>query len=57
MRKKKKLLTILLAVCLVAAMMPSMVFAANAKSDDIVVLYTNDVQDRKSTRLNSSHRL
>ena len=43
MRKKKKLLTILLAVCLVAAMMPSMVFAANAKSDDIVVLYTNDV--------------
>lgn len=43
MRNKKKLLTILLAVCLVAAMMPSMVFAANAKSDDIVVLYTNDV--------------
>ena len=43
MRKKKRLLTILLAVCLVAAMMPSMVFAANAKSDDIVVLYTNDV--------------
>lgn len=43
MRKNKKLLTILLAVCLVAAMMPSMVFAADAKSDDIVVLYTNDV--------------
>lgn len=43
MRKNKKLLTILLAVCLVVAMMPSMVFAANAKSDDIVVLYTNDV--------------
>ncbi|WP_419022420.1 bifunctional metallophosphatase/5'-nucleotidase [Emergencia sp.] len=43
MRKNKRLLTILLAVCLVVAMMPSMVFAANAKSDDIVVLYTNDV--------------
>ena len=43
MRKNKKLLTILLAVCLVVAMMPSMVFAATAKSDDIVVLYTNDV--------------
>lgn len=43
MRKNKRLLTILLAVCLVVTMMPSMVFAANAKSDDIVVLYTNDV--------------
>ena len=43
MRKNKRLLTILLAVCLVVAMMPSMIFAANAKSDDIVVLYTNDV--------------
>ena len=43
MRKNKRLLTILLTVCLVVAMMPSMVFAANAKSDDIVVLYTNDV--------------
>ena len=43
MRKNKKLLTVLLALCLVVAMMPSMVFAASAKSDDIVVLYTNDV--------------
>ena len=43
MRKKKKLLTILMAVCLTVAMMPSLAFAANAKSDDIVVLYTNDV--------------
>lgn len=43
MRKNKKLLTVLLALCLVVVMMPSMVFAASAKSDDIVVLYTNDV--------------
>lgn len=43
MRKGKKLLTVLLAICMVVVMIPSMAFAADAKSDDIVVLYTNDV--------------
>ncbi|MGN0659489.1 MAG: bifunctional metallophosphatase/5'-nucleotidase [Emergencia sp.] len=44
MKKTKKLLTVLLAFCMVIVMMPSMAFGAEeTKSDDIVILYTNDV--------------
>ena len=43
MKKSRKLLTVLLAFCMVVVMMPSMAFAAEAKSGDIVILYTNDV--------------
>lgn len=39
----KKLVAILLTVCMVLGMMTTMSLAADAKSDDIVVLYTNDV--------------
>lgn len=43
MKKTRKLLTVLLAFCMVVVMMPSMSFAAEAKSGDIVILHTNDV--------------
>lgn len=43
MNKCKKMLVTLLAVCMVFVMMPATSFAADVKSDDIVVLYTNDV--------------
>lgn len=43
MKKSKRLLAVLLSVCLIAVMMPSAAFAAEAKSGDIVILHTNDV--------------
>lgn len=46
MKKSKKFLTLLLSVCMVLVMMPSMAFAAEAdsvKADDIVIVHTNDV--------------
>ncbi len=43
MKKSRKLLTVLLAFCMVVVMMPTMAFAAEAKSGDIVILHTNDV--------------
>lgn len=38
----KKLIALLLAVCMVLGLMTT-VFAADEKSNDIVILYTNDV--------------
>ncbi len=43
MRKKKAILSVLLAVCLVAAMMPMSAYAAEDVSNDIVVIYTGDM--------------
>lgn len=43
MRKKKAILSILLALCLAAAMMPMSAYAAEDVSNDIVVIYTGDM--------------
>lgn len=44
MKKSRTFLTLLLSVCMVLAMMPSMAFAAATdKTDDIVIVHTNDV--------------
>ena len=45
----KKLIALLLAACLMLGLMTT-AFAADEKSNDIVILYTNDVHcaDRKS---------
>lgn len=49
MKKSKKFLTLLLSVCMVLVMMPSMAFAAEDTTDtapvsqDIVIVHTNDV--------------
>jgi len=47
----KKLVAILLTVCMVLGMMTTLSLAADAKSDDIVVLYTNDVHCALSDKL------
>ncbi|MEG1163523.1 MAG: bifunctional UDP-sugar hydrolase/5'-nucleotidase [Anaerovoracaceae bacterium] len=43
MKKRNKVLVLLLTICMVFVMIPSASFAADAKTGDIVVLYTNDV--------------
>lgn len=43
MRKKKAILSVLLALCLAAAMMPMSAYAAEDVSNDIVVIYTGDM--------------
>ena len=45
MKKGRKLLAVLLSLCIAAAMMPTAAFAAETaeKTDDIVILHTNDV--------------
>ena len=44
MKRIKKGLMILLALCLVVTMIPQTAFAANTASDDIVVLYTGNIR-------------
>ena len=43
MKKKSKALSVLLAICLIMAMMPVSAFAEETAADDIVILYTGDV--------------
>lgn len=43
MKKKSKALSVLLAICLITAMMPVSAFAEEIAADDIVILYTGDV--------------
>lgn len=43
MRKKKAILSVLLALCLAATMMPMSAYAAEDVSNDIVVIYTGDM--------------
>ena len=48
---KKKLLSLLLALCLVMALVPMTAFAEDAQNINV----WDGSTDRKSTRLNSSH--
>lgn len=43
MKMRRKALSVLLAICLIAAMMPTLAFAEETAADDIVILYTGDM--------------
>lgn len=43
MMKNRRISVVFMILCLILTMMPSMAFAAEEKSDDIVILYTGDI--------------
>ena len=52
MRNKSKLLSLVLTLCMVVTMIPSMIFAQdNLSSTDIVIMHTNDIHSRVDDNL------